>query len=554
MSRGDLQFAPPGPVTWILDGLHSPTPMTRFRAEYQTPLAGQVLSRTMARYGGFISVSLIVVNGFLYSRATPIGRAPGETDAPSIDDPEVQKQIARAFEVHRTDFGNEQRLRWFEEVKPDSIETNLKLASVDVTRLADDELLSHTSRCRDNLVEMTRRHFTFGSTNALSAAMLLADVADWTDLSLDDAVSLLDGASPISSGVTPELEALTSAIRLDPDAQAILGSSTGEPEAVLEGLRQMPGAVGDAMSRFLLMDGHFPATSQDVTGKMAMELPEIMLANIAEAVESGLDDHSSEMAMLARFVRERVPPERRESFDTRLEDARAAAPIKDEKGLYNDGWARGIVRKALMEAGRRLSAKGRISDAEVFFEADWVEMQAIWAGAAVPTDEELADRRDTRASYTWRDAPPYLGTPPSPPAQIAGLPREIVSWNAAAQALRHATAGAPPAPDAPDLVGITASGGSHEGIARVVIGDYDFETIGRGDVLVASIHSSAFNAVARRVGAIVADTGGPLSHLAIISRELGIPCVVACKNATALIPDGALVRVDADAGTITVLE
>jgi pyruvate,water dikinase len=554
MSHGDLQFEPPGPGTWILDGLHSPTPMTRFRAEYQTPLSMQILSQTILNYGGFISLSSVVINGFIYGRVTPIGRAPGEIGAPSINDPEVQQQIARAFEVHRTDFGNEQRRRWFEEIKPDSIETNLNLASVSVEQLDDDELLAHMSRSRDNLIEMTRRHFAFGNTSELPAAMLMADVADWTDLSLEDAVSLLDGASPISSGVTPELEALTSAIRLDSDAQVILGSAADEPEAILEGLLQMPGAVGDAMARFLLIDGHFPATSQDVTGKMAVELPEIMIANIAEAVESGLDDHSSEMAMLARFVRERVPPEHRESFDTRLEDARAAAPIKDEKGLYNDGWARGIVRKALMESGRRLATKGRISDAEDFFEADWVEMQAIWAGATVPTEEELANRRNTRASYTWRDAPPYLGTPPSPPAQIAGLPPEIVSWNATAQALRQAASGAPPAQDAPDLVGITASGGSHQGTARVVIGDYDFQTIGQGDVLVASIHSSAFNAVARRVGAIVADTGGPLSHLAIISRELGIPCVVACKNATALIPDGALVRVEADAGTVTVVE
>ncbi len=52
----------------------------------------------------------------------------------------------------------------------------------------------------------------------------------------------------------------------------------------------------------------------------------------------------------------------------------------------------------------------------------------------------------------------------------------------------------------------------------------------------------------------VADTGGPLSHLSIIARELGIPCIAGCKNATALIPDGARVHVDADAGTVTILD
>ena len=75
-----------------------------------------------------------------------------------------------------------------------------------------------------------------------------------------------------------------------------------------------------------------------------------------------------------------------------------------------------------------------------------------------------------------------------------------------------------------------------------------------GDVLVTSSHSEAFNAVAWRVGAIVTDTGGILSHLAIVSRELGIPCIVACKNATTAIKEGAVVRVDGDAGKVVILD
>ena len=74
-----------------------------------------------------------------------------------------------------------------------------------------------------------------------------------------------------------------------------------------------------------------------------------------------------------------------------------------------------------------------------------------------------------------------------------------------------------------------------------------------GDVLVTSTHSEAFNAVAARVVAIITDTGGILSHLSIVSRELGIPCVVACKNATTAIQEGALVRVDGETGKISVL-
>ncbi|MBT4516091.1 MAG: hypothetical protein HOC77_13495 [Chloroflexi bacterium] len=157
-------------------------------------------------------------------------------------------------------------------------------------------------------------------------------------------------------------------------------------------------------------------------------------------------------------------------------------------------------------------------------------------------------------SLTWRDAPSILGPPPTPPAPIDGLPKEVLKWNAAAQAYSRVRRGTPPGDDAPDLVGLTANKGIYEGIARVAMGDYDFRNIDTGDVLVTSSQSEGFNAIARRVGAIVTDTGGPLAHLSIIARELGIPCIAGCKNATALIPDGARIRVDADSGTVVLLD
>ena len=53
---------------------------------------------------------------------------------------------------------------------------------------------------------------------------------------------------------------------------------------------------------------------------------------------------------------------------------------------------------------------------------------------------------------------------------------------------------------------------------------------------------------------IVVDVGAALSHAIIVSRELGIPCVVSATDATKVIPDGALVEVDGDTGQVTVLE
>jgi pyruvate,water dikinase len=53
---------------------------------------------------------------------------------------------------------------------------------------------------------------------------------------------------------------------------------------------------------------------------------------------------------------------------------------------------------------------------------------------------------------------------------------------------------------------------------------------------------------------VVVDVGAPLSHAIIVSRELGIPCVVSVTDATRRIPDGAWVEVDGDTGSVTVLD
>ena len=102
------------------------------------------------------------------------------------------------------------------------------------------------------------------------------------------------------------------------------------------------------------------------------------------------------------------------------------------------------------------------------------------------------------------------------------------------------------------LRGLAASGGVYEGPARRVSGPTEFDRIVQGDVLVTESTTEAFNILLPLLGAIVTDAGGLLSHSAIVAREYGIPGVVGTRNATDLIPDGTRVRVDGDAGEVTV--
>lgn len=84
-------------------------------------------------------------------------------------------------------------------------------------------------------------------------------------------------------------------------------------------------------------------------------------------------------------------------------------------------------------------------------------------------------------------------------------------------------------------------------------GEQEFGKLQAGDVLVCPITSPVWSVLFPSVGALVTDTGGILSHPAIIAREYHVPAVVATGNATRLLHDGQMVSVDGTNGTLEVL-
>jgi len=104
------------------------------------------------------------------------------------------------------------------------------------------------------------------------------------------------------------------------------------------------------------------------------------------------------------------------------------------------------------------------------------------------------------------------------------------------------------------LTGASGCQGVARGRARVVMDPADAVDLEPGEVLVAPITDPAWTPLFLPSAAVVVDVGALMSHAVIVSRELGIPCVVSVENATERIPDGALVEVDGTAGTVTVLE
>ncbi len=103
------------------------------------------------------------------------------------------------------------------------------------------------------------------------------------------------------------------------------------------------------------------------------------------------------------------------------------------------------------------------------------------------------------------------------------------------------------------VAGVAGCPGSAEGRARVVLDSNDPTALEPGDILIAPITDPSWTPLFVSAAAVVVDTGAMLSHAVIVSRELGIPCVPSVPDATKRIPDGALIRVDGDAGTVTIL-
>ena len=102
----------------------------------------------------------------------------------------------------------------------------------------------------------------------------------------------------------------------------------------------------------------------------------------------------------------------------------------------------------------------------------------------------------------------------------------------------------------PLVRGLGAAPGRASGAARLITSLADAERFGDGDVLVAHMTAPDWVALMRRASAIVTDSGGMTCHAAIVSRELGVPCVVGTGDATSRLRDGELVTVDATQGVV----
>lgn len=103
------------------------------------------------------------------------------------------------------------------------------------------------------------------------------------------------------------------------------------------------------------------------------------------------------------------------------------------------------------------------------------------------------------------------------------------------------------------IKGVIASKGFARGSVRVITDLKEVNEFLEGEVLISEYTNPSFVKAIIKASAVVTDFGGITSHAAIISRELGIPCIVSAKNATKVLKNGDVVEVDANEGVVRIL-
>ena len=104
------------------------------------------------------------------------------------------------------------------------------------------------------------------------------------------------------------------------------------------------------------------------------------------------------------------------------------------------------------------------------------------------------------------------------------------------------------------LTGVPGSPGTTQGKARIVLDPSNPPDLSPGDIMVAPITDPAWTPLFLAVEAVIVNVGAQISHAVIVSRELGIPCVVSVNEATTLIPDGSTLEIDGTSGEVKILE
>jgi phosphohistidine swiveling domain-containing protein len=266
--------------------------------------------------------------------------------------------------------------------------------------------------------------------------------------------------------------------------------------------------------------------------------PAAELARLADQREAALADTRASLTGYPQPVVDH--------FEAMLRAAQDGAVLSEDHGFYIDFEGAYHVRRVLLEFGRRMAEAGALAS------TDDITMLTLDEVLASVREQPFVDRRGLveerrrdLAHFGALQEPEMVGTrqPGPPPEDPVG--RAIGRFF-----------GTPPQASAdPEVLnGHAGSPGVVRGVARVARSLSEAQDVRRGEILVTTMTAPSWTPLFGTVAGVVTDTGGALSHSAVVAREYGIPAVVGTLRATTLIRDGQLIEIDGSAGTVRLVE
>jgi phosphohistidine swiveling domain-containing protein len=547
---------------WTRESSHAPLPWTRLtHAVYQNRVPA--VRTAVGELGLLIDgVDLRDIGGLEYMRVVPLGgKAP-----PRLPDwavplafrlvPALRRRVRECVAAIGSDVAMRHIHRWTREWRPRLEARIAGLRDVDLGVLDDDALDTHLQSVLSLLDDGWLIHFRL----QLALSMVLSelglacrDLLGWDDQTW---LRLVAGTSLRSTEPARALAELAAHAAVRPRLRLLIEESAPVADVLAE-----DSGFAASFTAYLRRYG-CRALSYELAEPALAERPELVLALLRDQVAAGYDpvaqgralaEQRATAAAEARAALAERDAASRERFETALDRAVEAYPAREDNEFYAISAPGAHVRRAVLEFGRRLTRRGQLPEPNTAFHLRPAELRA-----ALRLGDDLHDlvvrRAGERIWATANPGPPSYGTPPPPPPPMTSLPAEARFANEAFLWTLDRTLGAPRDTAAEPLSGIAASPGSHTGLVRVIHDETEFDRLRAGEVLVCPTTSPVWSVLFPSIGALVTDTGGTLSHPAIIAREYAVPAVVATGDATTRLHDGQVVTVDGTTGQVRVVQ
>lgn len=411
----------------------------------------------------------------------------------------------------------------------------------DLSVLADDALWQRRARAD----ELGRQHFRFirwgmGSYLFPLKLMVVRAGMDWAgDPQGHDTELLLTAEEDNRTVATNRaLDALAATARAVPGLAALFA---GGGRISREDCVAVPGSSEflRGLDGFLARHGH-RGTTRELHLPRWMDDPSLVLGLVTAYVNSGTSHaaprpaapQQATDAWLAKIrASHRLLGGLRAWWAAKLLRSARAYIAYRESQRYALDYILTEMRHLVLEIGARLVRRGLIAQADDLFFLEWEELQALWA------------RRDTASA--GKDLPDIAARRAEFARDSAVLPAEWII-----DGVEYGGGASAAGEDASCLSGTGVSTGKVRGRARVVRSPLELGRVREGEILVAPNTDPGWTPVFPLIRGLVLETGGMLSHGAIVAREYGIPAVTGVARACTRIGDGDLLEVDGANGTV----